>query len=89
MLRRTWLPSPTISERTIPPLLCGFARPFFIRCKIWFCFHRSAEHRPLKACKLVTRKYPYLVYYTVDEASQEIIILTVQHPAREREHDDA
>jgi toxin ParE1/3/4 len=39
--------------------------------------------------KLVTRKYPYLVYYTVDEASQEIIILTVQRPAREREHDDA
>jgi toxin ParE1/3/4 len=39
--------------------------------------------------KLVTRKYPYLVYYTVDEAGEEIIILTIQHPAREREHEDA
>jgi toxin ParE1/3/4 len=38
--------------------------------------------------KLVTRKYPYLVYYTVDEAGEEIIIL-IQHPAREREHEDA
>ena len=39
--------------------------------------------------KLVTRKYPYLVYYRVDEAANEIIILTIQHPAREREHEDA
>jgi toxin ParE1/3/4 len=39
--------------------------------------------------KLVIRKYPYLVYYTADEASEEIVILTIQHPAREREHEDA
>jgi toxin ParE1/3/4 len=39
--------------------------------------------------KLVTRKYPYLVYYTVDETGEEIIILTIQHPTREREHEDA
>ena len=39
--------------------------------------------------KLVARKYPYLVYYTVDEAREEIVILTIQHPAREREHEDA
>jgi toxin ParE1/3/4 len=39
--------------------------------------------------KLVTRRYPYLVYYTVDEASEEIVIITVQHPARDREHSDA
>ena len=39
--------------------------------------------------KLVTRKYPYLVYYRVDEAAEEIVILTIQHPAREREHEDA
>ena len=39
--------------------------------------------------KLVTRKYPYLVYYTVDEAAEEVIILTIQHPAREREYEDA
>jgi toxin ParE1/3/4 len=39
--------------------------------------------------KLVTRHYPYLVYYTADESIEEIIIITIQHPAREREHSDA
>ena len=38
--------------------------------------------------KLVTRKYPYLVYYTADTAADEIVILTIQHPAREREYSD-
>jgi toxin ParE1/3/4 len=36
--------------------------------------------------KFVTRKYPYIVYYTLDQAAEEIVILTIQHPAREREH---
>ena len=39
--------------------------------------------------KLVTRRYPYLVYYTVDEEAGEVVILTIQHPARERKHSDA
>jgi addiction module RelE/StbE family toxin len=39
--------------------------------------------------KLVTRRYPYLVYYIIDEASEEIVIIAIQHPAREREHSDA
>jgi plasmid stabilization system protein ParE len=39
--------------------------------------------------KLVTRRYPYLVYYTADASAEEIIIITMQHPAREREHSDA
>jgi toxin ParE1/3/4 len=39
--------------------------------------------------KLVTRHYPYLVYYTTDEEADEIVILAIQHPAREREHSDA
>ena len=38
--------------------------------------------------KLVTRPYPYLVYYMIDEPAQEIIIITIQHSAREREHSD-
>ncbi|MBZ0139470.1 MAG: type II toxin-antitoxin system RelE/ParE family toxin [Pseudorhodoplanes sp.] len=38
---------------------------------------------------LVTRRYPYLIYYTVDDAVDEIVIITIQHPAREREHSDA
>ena len=39
--------------------------------------------------KLVTRRFSYLVYYTADDAAEEIVILTIQHPAREREHSDA
>ena len=34
--------------------------------------------------KLVTRKYNYLVYYAVNESGDEAVILTVQHPARDR-----
>jgi toxin ParE1/3/4 len=39
--------------------------------------------------KFVTRKYRYLVYYTVDELAGEIIILNVKHPAQRRDHDEA
>jgi plasmid stabilization system protein ParE len=38
--------------------------------------------------KLVTRKYPCLVYYTVDPAAEDIIVLSIQHPARERDHEN-
>ena len=38
--------------------------------------------------KLVTRKYPYLVYYMVDEVAEEIVVLSVKHQAQEREHKD-
>jgi toxin ParE1/3/4 len=38
--------------------------------------------------KLVTRKYPYFVYYSFDREAEEIVILTIQHPARRREYAD-
>ena len=38
--------------------------------------------------KLVTPKYRYLVYYTIDEEAEEIVILTIQHPGRSREYRD-
>jgi toxin ParE1/3/4 len=38
--------------------------------------------------KLVTRRYRYLVYYMIDEEAEEIVILTIQHPARSREYRD-
>src|SRR5262249_10836635 len=38
--------------------------------------------------KLVTRKYRYLFYSTVDRSGEEIVILSIQHPAREREHEE-
>ena len=39
--------------------------------------------------KHVTPRYAYLVYYTIDEVEEEIIILSVKHSAQKREHDDA
>jgi len=39
--------------------------------------------------KFVTRKYGYLVYYLVDDDAEEIIVLSVNHAAQRREHDDA
>ena len=39
--------------------------------------------------KLVIRRYPYVAYYVTDEISGEIVILTIQHAARRREHSDA
>jgi len=48
--------------------------------------------RPQKAegvHKLVTRQYGYLIYYIVDDAAEEVVILYVKHPARRREHEDA
>ena len=38
--------------------------------------------------KLVTPRYRYLVYYMVDEATDEVVVLTIQHPARNREYQD-
>jgi plasmid stabilization system protein ParE len=38
--------------------------------------------------KIVTRKYRYIVYYTIDEDAGEIVILNVKHPAQRREHED-
>jgi hypothetical protein len=35
--------------------------------------------------KLVTRR----LYYAVDNEAEEIIVLSVQHPAQDREHSDA
>jgi toxin ParE1/3/4 len=39
--------------------------------------------------KLVTRRYRYLLYYTIDETTAEIVVLSVKHPAQQREHRDA
>lgn len=38
--------------------------------------------------KLVTTKYAYLIYYAVDEAEDTIVILSIRHPAQEREYED-
>jgi addiction module RelE/StbE family toxin len=38
--------------------------------------------------KLVTRKYSYLVSYTIEEPAGEVVILTIRHHAQEREFSD-
>jgi toxin ParE1/3/4 len=38
--------------------------------------------------KIVTLKYRYLVYYMIDEGAEEVVVLTIQHPARSREYRD-
>jgi toxin ParE1/3/4 len=39
--------------------------------------------------KLVTSRYGYLVYYTVDRNADAVVILTIRHPARQRPYSDA
>ena len=39
--------------------------------------------------KLITRRYGYLVYYSVDLGNEELAILAIQHPARRRKYQDA
>lgn len=38
--------------------------------------------------KLVTRKYSYLIYYALDEDAGTLDVLSVKHPARERDLSD-
>jgi plasmid stabilization system protein ParE len=35
--------------------------------------------------KIVTRKYPYLIYYTVGDDADEVLVIAIQHAAQERE----
>lgn len=38
--------------------------------------------------KLVTRKYSYLIYYALDDEADGIVVLSLKHPARDRDHSD-
>lgn len=38
--------------------------------------------------RLITRKYAYLAYYRVDESNDEVVVVTIQHPARRRAYQD-
>jgi len=39
--------------------------------------------------KIAVRRYPYLVYYRIDDNVGEIVVLAVQHSARRRAYRDA
>lgn len=51
--------------------------------------HVGRPQRTEGVRKLVTRRYAYLIYYLVDEAADELVILNVKHPAREREYEES
>jgi addiction module RelE/StbE family toxin len=52
-------------------------------------FPRAGRNQNVEGVrKFVTRKNSYLVYYIVDESAEEIVILTIQHSARERAYGD-
>ena len=43
----------------------------------------------LRVCaKIVTRRYAYIVYYSLDLDLQEVVVGSIQHPARKREYSD-
>ncbi len=52
-------------------------------------FPRAGQEQTIGGVrKLVTPRYSYLIYYTVDEAADEIVVVAIQHPARQREYED-
>ena len=51
--------------------------------------HAGRQQNVAGVRKLVTRRFAYLMYYTADDVPEEIIVLTIQHSARAREHADA
>ena len=38
--------------------------------------------------RVVVRRYPYIIYYIVDAARREVVILTIQHGARRQPFED-
>jgi toxin ParE1/3/4 len=38
--------------------------------------------------KLATRRYRYLIYYTIDQSREEVVVLTIQHSSRRRAYSD-
>ncbi len=50
--------------------------------------HAGRRQKTEGVRKVVTRQYRYIVYYTIDQDDEEIVILNVKHPARERKHED-
>jgi mRNA-degrading endonuclease RelE of RelBE toxin-antitoxin system len=36
----------------------------------------------------VTPRYSYLIYYTIDDATDEVVVVAIQHSARRRDYAD-
>lgn len=66
-----------------------FVRPFLESLQVLVDFPEIGRLQSVEGVrKLITRKYVYLVYYRLDQAAGEIVILAIQHPARERDYSD-
>jgi hypothetical protein len=79
---------PTTSALTTPTLRGGFGPISIEACETLSCPKVGRRQMAEGVRKMVTRKYAYLIYYTVYETEDEIIILNVKHKARERGHSD-
>jgi plasmid stabilization system protein ParE len=51
--------------------------------------HLGRQQAATNVRKHVTRKYPYIVYYVVDETAGLVTVLAIQHPSRQRNPLDA
>ncbi|MFN3351105.1 type II toxin-antitoxin system RelE/ParE family toxin [Pseudorhodoplanes sp.] len=53
-------------------------------------FPRAGRRQTIEGLrKHVVRRYPYLIYYIVDETNDEIVVVSIMHPLREQEFSDA
>jgi toxin ParE1/3/4 len=76
--------------RTENPLAAQHVRSaIYESLKILLLFPHAGRRQNIPGIrKFVTRQYRYLVYYNVDEDAQEIVILSVKHPAQTRRYTD-
>jgi plasmid stabilization system protein ParE len=53
-------------------------------------FPKAGRRQKVKGVRrLITRTFRYLIYYTIDDAHEEIVVLRIRDPARRREHQNA
>jgi toxin ParE1/3/4 len=53
-------------------------------------FPRAGRRQKVEGVRrLVTRKFRYLIYYTIDQTAEELVILNIREPERKREHQNS
>ena len=70
---------PTTSLNTVCRPRFAFVPRFLSLQNLILFPHVGRQQKAEGVRKLVTRRYPYLVYYTTDEEAEEIVILPIQH----------
>jgi plasmid stabilization system protein ParE len=73
--------NPSAAERVLADIYACLERLFL--------FPRAGHAQHVSGVrKLVSSKYSYLIYYALNEATDEIIVLNVKHPRQKREYSD-